>query len=423
MNNKMADSLRGGNLWSVLSATLLQLVFGFVVASGFVAFADGTSASAYTCAYQGNSGSGRHTTSSGYTGKMEYKDGNCAVYEPKGSGVDSRPSPAGGRQCPNSGQKLHDDGKCYNYEWTYTNVKPTHDDGSEVPREVWDGMCGGTDRHQGGDGDGVLKYDSSRHRCYDSRYGLNHCMGRGDEASFNNPVSGVCTTIDDTAKGYTLKDEREDPTTSVVGECTKAGATWNGQTQQCNWTKGSCQAKGRGQGVWVDPPGECKVYSDFTNKEECEKNGGEFKLIAAADNDNPEDHWRCVLPGSDGALSEDEVRDADKGVTPGRLAPSRVEGVCGEGARTNLIRCEDEGGAAAFNNVLRIFVIVLSFGVGIAAVGGLAFSAIQYAQASDNEGQVSAARERIRNIVIGIFLYGFLVAIVNWLMPGGIIGS
>lgn len=92
---------------------------------------------------------------------------------------------------------------------------------------------------------------------------------------------------------------------------------------------------------------------------------------------------------------------------------------CGQ-ASTNIIGCGSDQGATALNNVLRIFVIVLTFGVGIAATGSIAYSAIRYAGARDNQSDVSLARERIRNVVIGLLLYGFLIAIANWLVPGGI---
>ena len=74
------------------------------------------------------------------------------------------------------------------------------------------------------------------------------------------------------------------------------------------------------------------------------------------------------------------------------------------------------------NNILKIVISVLTVLVGIAAVGGLAWASILYTKAGDNEGNVSEAKTLIRNIVIGIVLYGFLVAIVNFLIPGGIIG-
>ena len=102
-------------------------------------------------------------------------------------------------------------------------------------------------------------------------------------------------------------------------------------------------------------------------------------------------------------------------------APESFDG-CGQ-AETVLIKCSrDTQGALAIATVLRIAVNILSVIIGVAAVGGLAWASVLYAKAQDNSGNVSEARELIRNIVIGILLYGFLVAIVNWLVPGGVIG-
>jgi hypothetical protein len=60
--------------------------------------------------------------------------------------------------------------------------------------------------------------------------------------------------------------------------------------------------------------------------------------------------------------------------------------------------------------------------IGIVAVGGIAYAAILYASARDNQNQVNEAMTIIRNIVIGILLYGFTIVIINWLIPGGVIG-
>lgn len=92
---------------------------------------------------------------------------------------------------------------------------------------------------------------------------------------------------------------------------------------------------------------------------------------------------------------------------------------CGE-ARVNLLVCGTDQGAPAINNVLKIAITTLTFLIGIAAVGGLAWASVQYAKAEDDSGKVSDARGLIRNIVIGLLLYGFLIAIINWLIPGGV---
>lgn len=95
---------------------------------------------------------------------------------------------------------------------------------------------------------------------------------------------------------------------------------------------------------------------------------------------------------------------------------------CGT-ARVNLIVCgnENSDSSVVFNEVLRIAVFALTIMIGIASVGGLAWASVQYAKAEDDSGKVSEARGLIRNIIIGLLLYVFLVGIVNMLVPGGII--
>ncbi len=77
---------------------------------------------------------------------------------------------------------------------------------------------------------------------------------------------------------------------------------------------------------------------------------------------------------------------------------------------------------ATINELIKIAVNVLTVLIGILAVGGLAYAGVLYASAQDNQSQVSSAMTIIRNVVIGLFLYGFTIAIINWLIPGGVIG-
>lgn len=95
-------------------------------------------------------------------------------------------------------------------------------------------------------------------------------------------------------------------------------------------------------------------------------------------------------------------------------------GTCGQ-VTTNLISCTGSG-VQAIGDVLRQIIVILTILIGIAAVGGIAYAAILYASATDNSSQTQKAIELIRNIVIGILVYGFMVAIINWLVPGGVIG-
>lgn len=94
---------------------------------------------------------------------------------------------------------------------------------------------------------------------------------------------------------------------------------------------------------------------------------------------------------------------------------------CG-GTKTQLIACDSKSGTAAIGDLIRIAVTVMTVLIGVVATGGIAYGAILYASARDNQAQVSSALTIIRNVVIGLILYGFTIAIINWLIPGGVIG-
>ncbi len=188
----------------------------------------------------------------------------------------------------------------------------------------------------------------------------------------------------------------------------------------------------------------CKPYSDFTNKESCTAHGGNFVLT---DTKNPsngsDDVWTCQAPLADNdpckGMTGDQLKacqGGQRGEDCSKQATEELKNACNKGkaqsgtdgtgkncgeAETVLVTCKGEG-VQAIGDVLRIIITVLSILIGVAAVGGLAWASILYAKAQDNAGNVSEARELIRNIVIGLLLYGFLVAIVNWLVPGGVIG-
>lgn len=98
-----------------------------------------------------------------------------------------------------------------------------------------------------------------------------------------------------------------------------------------------------------------------------------------------------------------------------------AQGSCG-GTKTQFIQCDSKEGVGAINDLIKITVNVLTVLIGVVATGGLAYAAIMYASARDNQSQVSSALTIVRNIVIGLLLYGFTIAIINWLIPGGVIG-
>ncbi len=186
------------------------------------------------------------------------------------------------------------------------------------------------------------------------------------------------------------------------------------------------------QGLWID--NKCRTYSDFTNKEDCvNKAHGEFKITKGADTPDPKDDvWTCTKPGEDGNGDDsDTVKDHSQ--ASGSVGDD-VPNSCGQ-AKTNLVDCnsgvcsnvsggnggEVTGGVPVFECVLKFGISALTVLVGVGAVAGIAWESLQYARAQDDQGTVANARNRIRDIVIGLIVYVFMVAIINWLLPGGVI--
>lgn len=399
MNNlsTLKLSFRYVALWVVLP--VLFAIFLNAVGS--------TKAEAYTCAVS-NNGSGTFTTGSNFTGDLVYLNGNCVVMKPVEQGP--RATPAG---CVDTTQKVHSDGFCWRYQPEYTNLKPTYDDGSEVPTSTWEGMCG-QNRHVGQGPDGRMIYNSGLHRCETQHsFSPDGCTGADNNDIYNRGGS-ACTEIDDTAKNLAAEELYKDETGARVEECTGAKATWNYSTKQCNWTASTCEAKNGGQGRWVAATNKCEAYTDYTNQKQCEDNGG-----AWLQNPNDQSHWQCQKPGTQFKDGEDEG-DAEGATSPNGIG--QVVDTCGR-ARVNILSCEanENEPYKVFNGVLRIAIIALTMVVGAAALGGLVWSALQYARSSDDQSTLSDAKNRIKNIVIGLFLYGFIMAIANFLIPGGII--
>jgi hypothetical protein len=71
---------------------------------------------------------------------------------------------------------------------------------------------------------------------------------------------------------------------------------------------------------------------------------------------------------------------------------------------------------------LKWFLIFLGGGVGLAVVGGIVFGAFMYITARGNVSQTQKGQTTILNSVIGLLLFIFMYAILQFLIPGGIFG-
>lgn len=91
------------------------------------------------------------------------------------------------------------------------------------------------------------------------------------------------------------------------------------------------------------------------------------------------------------------------------------------------VDCEpDEGVALDRTNcgIIDIIVIAINF---LSAIAGIVFvvsimiSGFQYMTARDNAGQIQKAKSRIISTLIALAIYVFMYALLNFLIPGGIL--
>ena len=96
---------------------------------------------------------------------------------------------------------------------------------------------------------------------------------------------------------------------------------------------------------------------------------------------------------------------------------------CG-GVDTNIVNCDEDGseGGGVFA-VLNIVLSVLTWGVGIAGTLGIVIAGITYMTAKDDVAQLTKAKNRLIQIIIGLVIYAVMWAFLQWLLPGGIFGN
>lgn len=74
-----------------------------------------------------------------------------------------------------------------------------------------------------------------------------------------------------------------------------------------------------------------------------------------------------------------------------------------------------------FGKYINPAVELLSALVGIAVVASIIIGAIQYSSAGGDPGKVEKAKGRIQNAILALIAYVFLFALLQWLIPGGIL--
>jgi len=75
-----------------------------------------------------------------------------------------------------------------------------------------------------------------------------------------------------------------------------------------------------------------------------------------------------------------------------------------------------------FKKYLNPFIAFLSIVVGIAVVIGIIVGGIQYITSGGDPQAAANGKRHLRNAVIAFLMYLFLYALLNFLIPGGLIG-
>jgi hypothetical protein len=107
-------------------------------------------------------------------------------------------------------------------------------------------------------------------------------------------------------------------------------------------------------------------------------------------------------PGSNDTTEESEVVQTDCKITTSEDSPLTARN-CG------IIRLLTAG------------INVLSAIAGMAIIASMMIGGYQYMTARDNSGQVEAAKKRITWALVALGLFIFMYAILNWLVPGGVL--
>lgn len=92
---------------------------------------------------------------------------------------------------------------------------------------------------------------------------------------------------------------------------------------------------------------------------------------------------------------------------------------CG-GAQTAIIDCGKATGEDAIFAIIKQVIQILNYGIGILAIGGVVVGGIMYSTSGSSPEGLKRARTIWINVGIGLALYATLVALTNFLIPGGV---
>ncbi len=185
---------------------------------------------------------------------------------------------------------------------------------------------------------------------------------------------------------------------------------------------------------------ECTSVSSQSDKEECERrviSRYTNKPATSGGGSTPGDS--IAPPASTGSNPADPTADpADDPVDPANdklLSPRAASNTSAEGhkcgnatagdqvtTRFNFGCIGDNGpaGMGPIEDMTYAIIRFLSYGIGIVLVMAMIISGIQYSASEGNAEASQAAKSRIQNVIVGLFLYLVSFSLLQYLVPGGV---
>lgn len=97
--------------------------------------------------------------------------------------------------------------------------------------------------------------------------------------------------------------------------------------------------------------------------------------------------------------------------------PNKLQSTSDAAAKT----CDGGDCSGLIEKYVNPLIKGLSAIFGVAAAVSLAVGGTQYSSAGGDPSKVAAARKRIANTILAVLAYLFMLAFLQWLIPGGII--
>lgn len=93
----------------------------------------------------------------------------------------------------------------------------------------------------------------------------------------------------------------------------------------------------------------------------------------------------------------------------------------GAAIETSVINCNGQGEQALWD-LLRQIITIMTGGIGALAVGAVVAGGILYAMSGNHPERIKQAKTIWNNTVIGLAIFAFFAAIINFIIPGGVFG-